>query len=64
MQEITNLDWLKLLLSVIALFSGSNIAVIAWVAKKYIKRADEDHERINRIESEHKVFHKSKTGII
>lgn len=63
MQEIQNAVDIKLLLSGITVLLGFNIALIVYMAKKYIKRADEDHELLQKIVTEHKIFHKSETGI-
>ena len=63
MQVLQNLDTIKFLLSVIASLTAFNIALVGWVARKYIKRIDSNYRRINRVETEHRIFHKSKTGI-
>ena len=63
MSQIQNIIDLKFFLAIIGALSAGNIALIIFIAKKYIKRADRDHERINSLETEHKVFHKDQTGI-
>ncbi len=63
MSQIQNYIDLKSLLAIIGVLSAGNIALIIFIAKKYIKRADRDHERIDALETEHKVFHKDQTGI-
>lgn len=63
MSEIQSIVDIKLFLSFIAVLLSSNIALIVFIAKKYIKRADKDHELLKSIATEHKVFHKNETGI-
>ena len=63
MSQIQNIIDLKYFLAIIGALSAGNIALIIFIAKKYIKRADKDHERIGKLETEHKVFHKDQTGI-
>jgi len=63
MQEIQNVVNNEFLLSCIAVLLSANIVLIIYIAKKYIKRADTDHELLQKIVTEHKVFHKSETGI-
>lgn len=60
MQEIITV---KLLLSTIVALGGFNIVLVGWIARKYIKRIDSNLRRIDRMEAEHRVFHKSETGI-
>lgn len=63
MPEIQSVINIKLFLSVISVLLVSNIALIVFIAKKYIKRADLDHERLNAIYGEHMIFHKKETGL-
>lgn len=63
MPEIQSVIDIKFLLGLIAVLLGSNIALIVFIAKKHIKRADIDHERLNAIYGEHLIFHKKDTGL-
>ena len=63
MSEIQSIVDAKLLLGLISFLLAGNIALIVFIAKKYIKRADLDHELLKSIATEHKVFHKNETGI-
>lgn len=58
MQALQDFTIIKYLLSIIAFIGGINIALITWIARKYIRRADLDHRRINRMEAQHQIFHK------
>ena len=63
MQEAQSIIDIKLLLGFITILLGSNIALIIFIAKKHIKRADKDHDRLNAIYGEHLIFHKKDTGL-
>ena len=58
MQEIQNFISVKLLLGCIAFLLSFNIALIVYLAKKYIKRADDDHDLLQKLVTEHRIFHK------
>jgi hypothetical protein len=57
MQDIQNVIIIKYLLGIIAFLGGCNIAIIVFIAKKYIKRADYDHDRLNKLLAEHDIYH-------
>lgn len=42
---------IKYLLGIIGFFVGTQIALLIFFAKKYIKRADDDHERLIILET-------------
>ena len=63
MQEIQSIFYIKFFLGLISVLLGSNIAVILFVARKYMKQADEDHKKINDLYGEHMIFHKKDTGL-
>jgi len=63
MSQVQNIISVESLLAIIAFLAGGNIALIVFIAKKYIKRADDDHERLNSIYNEHLIFHKKDTGL-
>ena len=76
--DIESVITVKSLLGVIALVVSGQIAMLRYFIKKYITRSDsdhellhsidvlqikKDHEKLNTINAEHKVFHKSETGM-
>ena len=63
MQEIQNLISIKLLLSCITFLLAFNIALMTFLAKKYIRRADKDHDLLQKLVTEHIILHKDKNGI-
>lgn len=58
MPETQNITYIHYLLGTVAFLSGSSIALIIFIAKKYIKRADCDHDRLNKVITEQDIFHK------
>ena len=64
MENIQNIDVIKYLLSIILIVAGFNATIIGFMARKYIKRSDDDHRRLNQLEGEHCLFRKEETNII
>lgn len=59
MQNPQNITYIHYLLGTVAFLVGTNIAVMIFMAKKYIKRADCDHDRLNKVITEQDIYHKS-----
>ena len=59
MQNPENITYIKYLLGIVAFLVSSNIVVVVFIAKKYIKRADCDHDRLNKIITEQEIYHKN-----
>ena len=63
MQEAQDIIIIKLFLGCITFLLAFNIALMSYMAKKYVKRADEDHDLLQKLKTEHIIFHKDDTGI-
>lgn len=54
---------IELLLGIIATLACGQLAVITYFARKYIREIDRNSKAIQRIKSEHMIFHRDETGI-
>ena len=63
MPILQDVSTIKYLLSLVAILSGCNIAIIGFFLKRYMNKVDKNEKRLDTLETEHKIFHKNETGI-